>query len=235
MSDRGGGASRRQALLLASLTVVVLLPFAGKAFHIDDPLFLWTARQIHDQPFDFYGFDVNWYGSPMPMHEVTQNPPLAGYFIALAALLVGWSEIGLRLAFLLPAVAVTIGTFRLARRFCDRPWIAAAFVLATPVFLMSATSLTSDLMMLALWIWAVELWLGGMEGGRPARLAAAALLVAAAVLTKYFAMALIPLLAVHAVTRRRPLAAAWLVLPIAIVAAYEWTSARERPAVAARG
>ena len=55
-----------------------LLPFIDKAFHIDDPLFLWTARQIQNRPLDFYRFNVNWYWSEMPMASVTKNPPSTG-------------------------------------------------------------------------------------------------------------------------------------------------------------
>ncbi|HEX9286350.1 MAG TPA: hypothetical protein VF999_03675, partial [Thermoanaerobaculia bacterium] len=51
----------REALLLAVLTALFLLPFVGKAFHVDDTLFLKAARQIREHPFDFYGFSVNWY------------------------------------------------------------------------------------------------------------------------------------------------------------------------------
>ena len=72
-------SSRTSIALLVLVTVACLGPFVGKAFHIDDPLFLWTAKQIQARPFDFYGCTVNWYGFEMPMTAATQNPPLAGY------------------------------------------------------------------------------------------------------------------------------------------------------------
>jgi hypothetical protein len=215
------GGSRVRLWLVAAATIVLLLPFAGDAFRVDDPLFLWTARQVQRVPIDFYGFDVNWYGSPLPMHEVTQNPPLAGYYIALFALFGGFGEVVLHLAFLLPALAVTLGTWRLARRWVASPWVAAAFVLSTPVFLMSAVVLTSDLMMLAFWIWAVELWLRGLDEDSNVSLGGAAMLVALAGLTKYFAISLVPLLAVHAWHRGRPRSASWLTLPVAVWTGYE--------------
>ena len=78
--------------------------------------FLKAARQIRSNPLDFYGFRVNWYGTEQPMWEVTKNPPLGSFFIALAAEVAGWSELALHLAFLLPAVAAALGTLALARR-----------------------------------------------------------------------------------------------------------------------
>ena len=53
-----------------ALTLVVfaaLGPFLNKPFNIDDPLFIWAARQIQAHPLDPYGFDVNWYASATPM------------------------------------------------------------------------------------------------------------------------------------------------------------------------
>ena len=94
------------AIIPAIVTIVCLIPFVNKAFHIDDPLFIWSAKQIQTSPADFYGFSVNWYGWNMPMAEVTKNPPVACYYIALVASLFGWSEVAMHTAFLIPAVAM---------------------------------------------------------------------------------------------------------------------------------
>ena len=97
------------------------------------------------------------------MWAVTENPPLASYYLALAAGILGWSEMALHFAFLLPAVAAILGTYRLARRFCQSPMLAAVATLFTPVFLVSSTTVMCDVMMLAFWVWAAVLWLEGME------------------------------------------------------------------------
>jgi len=78
-----------------TLTLVVLaalVPFLSKPFNFDDPLFVWTARQIQAHPGNPYGFQVNWYGSSEAMWGITKNPPLACYYLALAAGILGWSE-----------------------------------------------------------------------------------------------------------------------------------------------
>lgn len=62
--------------LLATLTILLLVPFANKAFHIDDPMYLWAAKHILKSPPDFYNFNVNWYGIEEPMSSVMKNPPL---------------------------------------------------------------------------------------------------------------------------------------------------------------
>jgi 4-amino-4-deoxy-L-arabinose transferase-like glycosyltransferase len=222
----GGNAIRRDALLVAGVTVILLLPFVGKAFHIDDPLFLKAANHIRSNPLDFYGFRVNWYGTEQPMWEVTKNPPLGSFFLALAAGLGGWSEIALHLAFLLPAVAAALGTLLLARRFCTRPVVATLAAIATPAFLVSSTNVMCDVLLVALWVWAIELWIRGLERGRPSLLVLSGLLIALAALTKYFGVALVPLLFVDGLARtRRPgWWAAVLLVPIVALAGYQiWT------------
>ena len=79
-------------LIVVLVTIMSLLPFITKAFNIDEPLFLWAARQIQSNPLDFFGFKVNWYGVEADMFSVNQNPPLVSYYIALIASLFGWKE-----------------------------------------------------------------------------------------------------------------------------------------------
>jgi 4-amino-4-deoxy-L-arabinose transferase-like glycosyltransferase len=116
---------RRNLLIVLLVMFFCLLPFVNKAFHIDDPLFLWSARHILTEPLDFYGYSANWYGTMMPMAKIMQNPPLTSYYIALIARVFGWSEIALHLAFLLPAMLAAIGTYYLARPFCRSAHVAA--------------------------------------------------------------------------------------------------------------
>ena len=216
----------RTALLLVLATALCLVPFAGKAFHVDDPLFLWTARQVQSHPADFYGFRVNWYGADMAMAGVTKNPPLAAYYLAAAATVSGWSETALHLAFLLPALAAVLGTFALARGLCAHPALAALATLLTPAFLVSATSVMSDTMLVGCWVWAAALWARGLERRSPAHLAGAACLVALAALTKYYGASLVPLLLAYGWARRRSPGrwALWLLLPLGALAAYQWAA-----------
>ena len=211
------------ALLCAALTIAGLAPFATRAFNIDDTLFLYAARQIGDHPADPYGFVINWYGHEMPMSDVTQNPPLACYFIALAAGCLGWSEAALHIAFMLPAVAVVLGTYFLALRFCGKPLVAALATAFCPVFMVSNVTVMCDTLMLAFWMWAVISWLRGMGGGNRVFPILSACLIAAAVLTKYFAIALVPLLLAYSLLRWQRIGwrILYLLIPIVAVLLYD--------------
>src|SRR5262249_34187791 len=150
--------ARLHQVFLILLCVATFAPFVNKAFHIDDPLFLWTAQQIQTHPADFYGFNVNWHRTEQPMSVVMKNPPLAAYYIALVGSLFGWKEITLHLAFLPWAVGAVLATYHLAQRFCSRPLLAAMATLLTPVFLVSSSTIMCDTMMLCLWLWAMVFW-----------------------------------------------------------------------------
>ena len=206
----------------------MLVPFLGKAFNIDDPLFLWVAQQITRDPLQFFNFNVNWYSHSMPMYEITKNPPFASFYIAAVASIFGWSEVALHSAFLLPAIAAVLGTYELAVMTCPRPGLAAISLLCTPVFLVCSTSIMCDTMMLAFWLWALVLWKIGLREKEPVLLLAAGLLAAVCALTKYFGMCLIPLMLLSALMQRRSWVW-WLpavVIPIVILTFYQlWTKA----------
>src|SRR5438552_3528906 len=221
-------STRHSYVLLGAMTLVCLLPFLDRAFQVDDSLFVWAGQQIIRHPFDPYGFKLIWDTNLVSMADVTKNPPLASYYAALIGTIGGWSEVSLHLGFFLPALALVLGTYRLAQRFTSSPFTAAALALLTPGVLVSASSVMCDILMLALWVWAVIFWVEGLEPMRPMYLAASALSVAACALTKYFGVALIPLLLAYSLVRTRKLGK-WilcLLIPIAVLIAYQlWTQA----------
>lgn len=215
-------------LLLGLATLGCLLPFSGKAFHIDDPLFVWTAQQIAHDPFNPYGFHLVWSVTDMPISAVMKNPPLSSYYGALIGVTAGWSEKAWHVGFLLPALALVLGIYRLAEQFTASPLIAAAATLFAPGFLVSATGVMCDVTMLALWVWAVIFWLKGIDSGKPLHFAASSLLMAACALTKYFGASLILLLCAYSFFRLRRLGVwVWyLLIPLASLTCYQlWSKA----------
>lgn len=206
---------------ILGLVGVMLLPFMNRAFHIDDPLFIWIAKQIQAHPTDPFGFDVNWYGSAMAVSDVTKNPPLASFYLALIGSLFGWSELTLHLALLPLALVAAAGTYALAKLLCGQPALATLAASVTPVFVVSSVTVMCDVMMLACWVWAVRAWMAGLERRNHVALGSAAVLMAGAALSKYFGAMLIPLLLTYAIYRERRVG--WWMLYFAVpVAALVW-------------
>jgi 4-amino-4-deoxy-L-arabinose transferase-like glycosyltransferase len=204
MTDSKPTSRLHPLFLLILAGAALLLPFLGKPFHIDDPLFVWAGQHIRQDPSDPYGFPVTWGVTEIPMAQETENPPLACYYLAAAGTIAGWSEPALHLAFLVPALALLWGTYRLAEMLCSRPLLAGLLTLACPVVLVSATSVMCDTLMLSFWVWSVVFWLRGLRQVRPGLLLVAAALAALASLTKFYGVCLVPLLASYALVRRTP-------------------------------
>lgn len=211
------------SIVIASVAIL-LLPFSDKAFHMDDTLFIWVARQVVQSPLDFFGFTGNWGGVEEEARRFIKNPPLVSYYIALAGTVFGWSERAMHIAMTLPAALAATGAWLLGRRLCQNPLAATLAGVLTPVFALSGTTVMCDMTMLALWVWAIFLWVKGIEDGRWRWLAISSILIAAASLAKYFAISLIPLLAVYTIFkgRRHIKGLVWLAVPITILALYQF-------------
>jgi hypothetical protein len=221
--------SEHPRFVIGVILVGCLAPFINKAIHVDDPLFVWTGQWIQRHPANFYGFGTNWWTSTVPMWVANWNPPLMSYFLAGVAALFGWHEIVLHLACLVVAFTAAAGIYSLAKMWCARPLLATLVAIFTPAFLVSSTTLMCDVLMLTFWIWAFVLWERGLASGEQSwwRFAGAGVLAGLAVLTKYSALILLPLLAILSLLRTRKLGWWWvgLAVPLLMVAGYEWLTA----------
>lgn len=211
-------------IALSFLGVAIFLPFLGKAFHIDDPMFIWTAKRISSHILDFYGFSVNWFGQTVPAFQVMQNPPLFSYYLAIYGLL-SWNEALMHLAVMVSILALIWGIYFLADQFGANPVPAVLISICSPIFILSGTTVMCDMTMLSFWIWAIYFWVCGLE--RPKRnhyLAISAVLITAAGLTKYFGIFLIPILATYSLHKGISVKR-WLpffLIPVAFFLLYEW-------------
>jgi hypothetical protein len=218
---------KKVATLIGLLTIGMLLPFVNKALHIDDPIYVSVAAQILTNPFDFFGFNVNWLDTPTPAYVANQNPPLTSYFMALIWRLFGASEVIFHTAFLLAAILVTTGTYRLAQAFNLNGLPSAMITLSSPVFLVSATTLMADTLLLAMYVWAVVFWLERSDKNNWKYAAISMIAIITAILTKYVAVTLLPLLITYTAIREKRIGLwfAWFTLPVAALIGYEFYTA----------
>lgn len=216
-----------------ALAAASLLPFLGKAFHVDDPSFLWAARALSQDPWRPWSYVSVWAGSALPLHVHVNHPPGNAYLVWLGTLLFGESELGLHALFLGVALAAVLAIHAAARALTARPGLATLAAVASPAFLVTATGLMSDVPFLATWTAAVALWMRGQrrlasadagERRRASRtLAGAALMAALCGFVRYNGIALVPLLAAYGVAARRRVSRelGWLVLPVLAFALYQ--------------
>ena len=190
-------ASPFRGLAAAAVTACLLLPFANKPFHIDDTVFLRIAERILEHPLEPYEFSYSWSVKHQSMWKQTLHPPLHSYLLALVGSTAGFDELAVHLWGLGFAVGSVLLMDRLAVRFCNSPLTATLVSRAAPAFFVSATTAMAEVPMYFFWLLAVYLTLRAGEVGRPSRLWLAGLAAAAATMTKYFGIALFPLLAVY--------------------------------------
>jgi hypothetical protein len=203
--------NRTRPWMVIILALLILIPFLGKSLTIDDPLFVWQAKQLQLKPFDPFGFETNWFGFPKSMLVNVQNPPVTCYWLALAGL-VSWKETWLHLSLLPFPLLALWGVIQLARRFGADPFWAALLTLGSVGFLVSATNLMCDTMLTCGIIWSILLWIKGLDRDNIWLLILAALLAGFTALTKYFGVSLIPLLAAYTLIRQKKLT--WSLAPL---------------------
>lgn len=217
----GQGDGRAEWLLPAlvfAVPIVLLLPFAGKPLGIDDQLFVWTAKQIAVDPFDFYGFTVDYGYEEVPIHAVFHNPPLVSYLLALVGPWTGWAETPMHLLMALFAGLGSLGIYVLARDLGAPPSLTCFGAVLTPAFLVSASTLMSDVAMTAFYVWAIVGWRRGILHGSTRWLWVGVVCATLAPLTKYFGITLVPLLFAYSPfhTKRARLQWLYLAIPLAV-------------------
>lgn len=210
-----------QLAAIACVSVACLLPFIGRAFDIDDPIFLWPAQQIAVGDARPLAATANWYGATSTLLDVTNHPLLWPAVLAGVGRIAGFGERAMHAATLVFAVVALLGTYAIARRTTPHAWLAAGLTLIAPAFFVSATTAMSDVPLLALWTLAVVLWMAARDRSSAGLYLLAGLVAAAATMTKYPGLALVPLLATQCRRRAWPAQAIALALPVAAIVGWE--------------
>jgi Dolichyl-phosphate-mannose-protein mannosyltransferase len=214
--------SKKTLILLCALTAIILLPFINKPFHLDDTLFVRLAEQIIEDPFAPYQFEYNWFLTPMPFWKVTQNPPLNSYILAIPGSLFGVSEIACHFTGILFAVGCCWMMYRIASRYTRYPEIPTFLTIASPGFLVSATNVMADVPLLFFWLLSVELTMSATKENQTGKLWFAGLSIAAASMTKYFGLALLPLLIIYWMVKTGKITIHLLAFFIPVLVIFTW-------------
>lgn len=178
----------RDLLIVAAFTGLALLPFLGKAFHVDEPFFLAIARQILRDPLHPFSFSYNWYGDAVPMAGINNTPPLLAYLLAAALRLTGGGEAAMRLAFLPFDLASSLALYLLAARYLRRPLLPVLIVVASPAYMIDMNHLMAEKVMAGLAFPCLYALARGAEEDRSRWLWASSALFAAALFAKYNAV-----------------------------------------------
>lgn len=214
---------RFQILFLMAVTLAMLVPFLPKAYTIDDPVFMRVGQHIVEDPFNPYGFSMNWEFTKTPVYIINNNPPLLSYFLALTSVWTHWQELRVHTVMLVFSCGAIGGMYLLGRLWMGSGILPALLLLASPFFSVSASTVMTDVPMVALYIWALALWELGIQQRKWHWLALGAVAVSLAFLTKYFGITALPLMVLMCLFRKQAMPFWWvpLLIPVVVVGLYE--------------
>jgi len=180
------------ALLLSAL---VLAPFLGKAFTMDDTVFLFEAEHALRDPLHPTAFEMAWTEVPQRISTIVPTGPVMAWLLVPTALAGGaeWVAHLTQLALLWVAILATVS---LALRLGLAPrWATAAGLLlaATPAVLGMAGTAMPDVPAMAVGVAGIERLVAWRDERRVHQAAAAAVLLALAPLTRTHLVLLFPL------------------------------------------
>ena len=188
---------RNQILTVVLLVFALRLPFLNQAIQGDDIYYLYGAEHAQIDPlhpnhaqYPFLGRMVDMRGHP--------HPPLNAWFLAgLLAILKDVVEVPFHAAYILFSLIAALSALALARRFSPHPVIATALFLVTPAFVVNGNSLESDLPFVALWLFSMALFVTAVDRRSMRWLIASCVCMAAAALSAYQSVILVPILLLY--------------------------------------
>ncbi|HEY3119288.1 MAG TPA: glycosyltransferase family 39 protein [Vicinamibacteria bacterium] len=215
-------SGQRGELMVVAAALLATLPFVSKAFHIDDAAYIERAEggtALDARDLSVFAAQGR---TPDPF-EAMSHPPLVPSLIALDARLAGGvRELPQHLLFVAFPVVAAVSLFRLAGHWMPDPVWPTLLIVTSPVFVLSGQSVMTDMPMLALSLLSLAALAEGVRRGRWSWVVLSGVAAGLAMLTRYVALGLLPLLFVLELTQRRRAGAAAVAAAVAAAIAGTW-------------
>jgi 4-amino-4-deoxy-L-arabinose transferase-like glycosyltransferase len=184
-------------IILGIVAVLIHLPFLGKAFHIDDTLFYYTAKQILTSPLDPYSFHVNWTGNTQKAYSFFSNPPGISYYIAFIIHVFGANEKVIHASYILFSLLSIFSMYFLAKRFTKFPFVSTLLLVFSPIYIIMAHTIMPDLPLVAFFLLSITLFIYGSDRKNMLLLILSGIAASIAILMRYNGLSLIPILLLY--------------------------------------
>jgi hypothetical protein len=212
----------KESLAIIAIVLALRLPFLHQAIQGDDLYYLYGAEHAQIEPLHPDHAKYLFQGDLVEMRGHS-HPPLNSWI--LGALLWAYGdvrEVPFHLAYSIFSIIAALAMLSLARRFCDKPFLATLLFIAVPAFVVNGNSLETDLPFLSLWMLAVAWFVKGIEESSALALIGSVLAAAIAALDAYQAVFIVPILAFYLLQKRNRSVFAWSVIFAAPVAIGAW-------------
>ena len=177
--------------------------FINKALHIDDPFTISFARAVNSNFFQ-------------PLKVFFSNPIFMGYYYAPIIRIFKEKEFWLHLFYLPFSLLAIISMFFLSLRFANKSFIPVLFLISSSAFIVTSQSIMLDIPLLGFFLAATATFIYGIDKEDNRLLVLSGLLSGIAILTKYSALMLIPILFVYALLHFKMRKAKFLLIPALI-------------------
>jgi hypothetical protein len=224
MGTPTGNSSRvvKETLAIVAIVLALRLPFLQQAIQGDDLYYLYGAEHAQIEPLHPDHAKYLFQGDFVDMRGHSHPPGNSWILGALLWAFHGVREVPFHLAYSIFSIVAALAMFSLARRFCEKPFLATLLFVAVPAFVVNGNSLEADLPFLALWMLAVASFVKGVEEGSRVALIGSAIAAAVAALDAYQAVFIVPILAFYLWQKRSRDVFAWCVILAAPIAIGAW-------------
>jgi dolichyl-phosphate-mannose-protein mannosyltransferase len=208
--------------VIVALVLLLRLPFLHQAIQGDDLYYLIGAEHGLIDPLHPTHARFLFLGEMVDMRGFSHPPLNAWILTGLLAAAGDVREVPFHFAYILFSALAALSMWSLARRFCERPFLATLLFLSVPAFVVNGGSLESDLPFLAFWMMTVALFVKAVDETSRAALYGSAIAGALAGLAAYQAVFLVPILALYVWQKTPRWYEAWVVTLAAPLALGTW-------------
>ena len=191
-------------LVLALIVLAGVLPFADRAFYMDEHIFLLLARSARSNWMFPADTPVLFFGTRHADFASHTHPPVGEYFLAgIDWLMPEFNEAPYRMLFAVFPIMAALGFYSVARRFARAPLMLTLLLIASPAFFVMSHTVMMDVPMLAFLLVGLALFLSHIDGSRGRLIPASVCFILAAGIG-YTALVPLGCLFLWALYRRRP-------------------------------
>ncbi|HVO98337.1 MAG TPA: hypothetical protein VMT15_09740 [Bryobacteraceae bacterium] len=205
-------------LAIVAIVLALRLPFLHQAIQGDDLYYLYGAEHAQIEPLHPDHARFLFEGDLVDMRGHSHGPLNSWILGALLWTLGDVKEVPFHAAYSIFSIVAALAMYSLARRFCEKPFLATLLFMAVPAFVVNGNSLEADLPFLALWMLTMALFAQGSRGA----LIGSAVAGALASLDAYQAVLLTPILGFYLWHKKSRDAVAWASVFAAPAAILAW-------------
>ena len=203
-------------LIIILFVLFLTLPFANKAVHIDDTVFLYIANQVTKEPLKPYSFNLEWSTLTGLATHIT-DPPLISYYAALIMVLFGESKLVLHISYIIFPLLAGVSMYYISKKFTETPLFPTLFLITSATFVVMSHNFMLDIPFLALFLASLSFYIYGVDYENNYLIGLGAFFCSLALLTKYSGLVLLPILAVYSLFKNKPKSLIYLLIPLTTI------------------